>query len=460
MRLRSATGAQAATLVVATTIGVLIPVTAGGGAASGVHYLTTPVQPATVSDTISATGTVAARATLDLAFGATNQPVTAVRVHVGQQVRAGQLLATVDDSAAQAQLAAAQAAVTEASTAATATSPTTASAAPSGTPPGATTSGGSTTVCHTTTVTVSSPSPSPTASPTPTASTSPSPVPTATASTAPTASPSSTAATAGPTRPVRPASLASSASGSGTPRTTRTCTTTKHGATPGGGAASAPSSHANGNASGAGNSLSNAEQQLATAQAGLSATQLEAPQAGVVTTVNAAVGTLPGTPAVELRTTGMNVQVPVQEQDAPHVRTGQTVTITFAALGVTGSGTVSAGALEPAASSSTSGAAALVGGATEAVVSYPVTVTIANAPPGLLPGMSATVSWVATSRKDVLSVPTSALQGSDAGTVVRVLVDGQPRTIPVGIGLSTSSLTQITSGLRAGEQVITGTSTS
>lgn len=179
-----------------------------------------------------------------------------------------------------------------------------------------------------------------------------------------------------------------------------------------------------------------------------------------MTAVNASIGTLPGTPAVELRTTAMNVQVPVQEQDAPYVRTGQTATIDFTALGITGTGTVVGDALEPAASSSTSGAASFLGGSTSDVVSYPVTVTIANAPPGLLPGMSATVSWVATSRSDVLAVPTSALQGSDAGTVVRVLVDGQPRTIPVGIGLSTSSLSQITSGVLAGEQVITGTSTS
>lgn len=450
MRLLSATGAQAATLVVAATTGVLIAVTAGGSAAPGVHYVTTPVEPATVTDTISATGTVAARATLDLAFGAANQPVTGVHVHIGQHVRAGQLLATVADGAARAQLAAAQAAVTEASTAATATSPTTATSAPTGTTPGKTTSAGSTTVCHTTTVTVSSPAPSPT----PAASTAPSPVPTATASTAPV---SPTAPIAGPTRPVRPSSPAGSAIGSGLPRTTRSCVTTKYRPATGTGAAS---SHAGGNASGGGSSLSSAEQQLATAQAALAATQLEAPQAGVVTTVNASIGTLPGTPAVELRTTGMNVQVPVQEQDAPYVRSGQAVTITFAALGVTGAGTVSADALEPATPSATAEGASRVGGTAGAVVSYPVTVTIANAPPGLLPGMSATVNWVATSRNNVLAVPTSALQGSDAGTVVRILVDGQPRTIPVGIGLSTSSLSQITGGLNAGEQVITGTSAS
>lgn len=442
MRLRSATSAQAAVLVAAATAGVLVAATAGSSAAPSVRYLTTAAAPATVTDTISATGTVAAAATLDLAFGATNEPVTAVHVHVGQAVRAGQLLATVDGSSAQAQLAAAEAAVTEATSVAGTTTASSTTGANGSTVP--TRGGAGTTVCRTTTVTISAPAPSPSAALTPSTS-APAPSPTATQS-------------ATPSRSSRPTGKGPGSS-DGTTKTTRTCTTTSSRTS--GTTTSRSTDNAGGGSFDSGTTLSSAEQQLAAAQAAVAATQLTAPQAGIVTAVNAGVGTLPGTPAVEVRTTAMNVQVPVQEQDAPNVRTGQVANISYSALGVTGTGVVSANALEPSStlSSSSSAIAAFLGGSTQAVVTYPVTVTITDPPPGLLPGMSAAVSWVATSRSDVLAVPTSALQGSDAGTVVRVLVGIEPRTVPVSIGLSTSSLTQITAGLRAGDKVITGAST-
>ena len=474
MRLRSAHGAQAAVLVAAACAGALVAAMSGSAAAPTVRYQTTPVAAATVSDTISATGTVAASATVDLAFGATNQPVTAVLVHSGERVRAGQLLATVDDKSAEAALASAQASVDAASAAATNT--TDASASTSGTASGATGArshgtggtGGGTTVCRTTTVTVNGPSTTPSpqpSSPQPSSPQSSSP-PTAT----PSPSPSSTGSAPSSQSPDATASARPSRGSSGPPagaaqvgttRTTRTCTTTTNGSSATGNSSAATSRLvATGTGGGSATSLSNAEQALTAAEAAVAATRLTAPQAGVVSTVDATVGTLPGTPAIEIRTTTMSVQVPVQEQDAPYVQSGQAATINFAALGLTGTGVVAAAPLEPnSATSSNSAASAFLGGSTQAVVTYPVTITITDPPPGLLPGMSATVNWTATTREGVLAIPTSALQGADSGTVVRVLVGSAPRTVPVSVGLSTSSLTEVTAGLRAGDQVITGIST-
>ncbi len=108
LRLRSATGAQAGVILAAATAGALIAVTGSSSAGTtGLRYSTTPAALSTVTDQVSATGAVAADATLDLTFGAANQPVTAVNVHVGQRVRAGDVLATVDATSAAAALAAA-----------------------------------------------------------------------------------------------------------------------------------------------------------------------------------------------------------------------------------------------------------------------------------------------------------------------------------------------------------------
>ncbi len=203
-----------------------------------------------------------------------------------------------------------------------------------------------------------------------------------------------------------------------------------------------------------------AEQQLASAQAALAATKIVAPQDGVVTAVNLTVGTLPANPAIELRTTTLSVQVPVAEQDAPYVAAGQQVQLTYSALGVTGSGTVAAAPLEPSTSSggSTSAGTGRGGagtGATE-VVTYPVTVSIIDPPPGLLVGMSVQAAWTAATRTNVLAVPTQAIQGGDSGYVVRVLVGSRPATRAVTLGLSTTSLTEVTGGLERGDQVVTG----
>ena len=62
-------------------------------------------------------------------------------------------------------------------------------------------------------------------------------------------------------------------------------------------------------------------------------------------------------------------------------------------------------------------------------------------------------------RSNVLLVPTSAVSGSSSASFVRVMLNGTPTYRQVTTGMATSSLTQITSGLTAGEVVVTGTYT-
>jgi hypothetical protein len=70
--------------------------------------------------------------------------------------------------------------------------------------------------------------------------------------------------------------------------------------------------------------------------------------------------------------------------------------------------------------------------------------------------MTGTLEIVIAQRKNVLLVPTSAVSGTGTTSYVRVMMNGSPQYRQVQTGMTTSSYTQITSGLTAGEVVVTG----
>jgi RND family efflux transporter MFP subunit len=200
------------------------------------------------------------------------------------------------------------------------------------------------------------------------------------------------------------------------------------------------------------NSIAQAQNQITQAQNGVTdatnavtATTLKAPVPGVVTAVNISVGLPPPSgAAVELRSATLVVTADVAEQDVPKLKSGQTGQVTFTALGITGTATLSS--LPTQANTSSTGTA----------VTFPVTLTVKNPPPGLLPGMSASVSITIAQRTNVLTVPTAAIQGTDANATVQVMANNQPQTKAVEIGLSTEQRTEVTVGLSEGDVVITG----
>jgi multidrug efflux pump subunit AcrA (membrane-fusion protein) len=195
-------------------------------------------------------------------------------------------------------------------------------------------------------------------------------------------------------------------------------------------------------------SLTQAQSQLVTAKAAVAATTLKAPQAGTVQSMDVVVGALPGSPAVVLRADGYQVVVSVAEQDAPFIKVGQVGTVSFSAINASSPAKV----VQAATSSSTSASSG-------SVAAFSVIFSVTEPPSDLLPGMSASVSMVAVTRKSVLTVPTTAIQSGDVGYFVRILQDGQPVNRPVQLGLSTTSLTEITKGLALGAPVITAVST-
>jgi multidrug efflux pump subunit AcrA (membrane-fusion protein) len=87
-----------------------------------------------------------------------------------------------------------------------------------------------------------------------------------------------------------------------------------------------------------------------------------------------------------------------------------------------------------------------------------VTVVLDETPEDAHDGMSADVTITTATAEGVLTVPTSALQGTEGNYRVRALAaDGTVTAVPVEVGLATASLAEITSGLSAGTTVVTGT---
>jgi membrane fusion protein, macrolide-specific efflux system len=140
----------------------------------------------------------------------------------------------------------------------------------------------------------------------------------------------------------------------------------------------------------------------------------------------------------------------VSQLDVAKLKVGQRVTLTFDALdGADASGTVDDIADAP---ESTEGSAG-----TTTVVQYPVTVRIGKLPTGTRDGMTGQASVVTASRRNVVTVPSSAIGGSSANPTVQVVEDGAVVTRSVVVGLVTAQGSEILTGLQAGEQVVTGT---
>ena len=134
----------------------------------------------------------------------------------------------------------------------------------------------------------------------------------------------------------------------------------------------------------------------------------------------------------------------VTETDVSSIKASQVATITLTALGTDVSGTVSS---VSATGSSSSG-----------VVGFGVVAGLDSVPAGVLSGMSVQVTVVTAQAPGVLSIPSTALGGTLGSYTVSVLADdGTISTRTVGTRPVTTDLAEITSGLVAGDKVVTGT---
>ena len=193
--------------------------------------------------------------------------------------------------------------------------------------------------------------------------------------------------------------------------------------------------------------VAQAQQAVTTAKNALSYTKLVSPVDGVVVAVNVTPGlAAPSGAAMTIRSNDLQVAASVTESDLPSIVLGQDATVTVTALARDVTGKVAR--IDQTAASSNSG-----------VVSYGIVVSLPDVPKSTVPGMSAEIAVTTASAPGVVAVPAIALQTSaDGSYTVRVLDGtGQPQVVPVTVGLISSSLAEVKSGLSAGEAVVTGT---
>lgn len=137
------------------------------------------------------------------------------------------------------------------------------------------------------------------------------------------------------------------------------------------------------------------------------------------------------------------IKVTASEVDVPTIHPGEKATITLNAY----TGKTFVGEVKQVDT---------VGTITSGVVTYNVYVGFVAPPSGIEPGMSATVSIQTARKDDVLTVPSGAIQTLGGSPTVRVLQNGNITNVPVTIGISSDTDTEVTSGLSEGQTVVTG----
>ncbi len=195
-------------------------------------------------------------------------------------------------------------------------------------------------------------------------------------------------------------------------------------------------------------SVEQAQNSLNDAKANLANCYIYAPFAGIVASVpvNLHDSVSSGTTAVTLITNQSITEIPFNEIDITKIKVGQKATLTFDAIdGLSLVGQVTN--------------IDTLGTVTQGVVNYNVEIAFDATGTQVKPGMSVTASIITAADQNVLTVPNSAVKTSGGQSYVQVLVNGKPQQKPVQIGTANDTDTEITSGLNAGDEVVTQTIT-
>ena len=139
-------------------------------------------------------------------------------------------------------------------------------------------------------------------------------------------------------------------------------------------------------------------------------------------------------------------EISLNEVDVAKVKVGQKATLTFDAIpDFTISGQVAE--------------VDTLGMVTQGVVNYTVKIVFDTQDDRVKPGMSVSAAIITNVKQDVLLVSNSAIKSNGNGQYVEVLVNNAPQSQTVETGLSNDTLTEITSGLKENDKVVTQTIT-
>ncbi len=194
-----------------------------------------------------------------------------------------------------------------------------------------------------------------------------------------------------------------------------------------------------------------AQLSLDQARSRLADAELTAPHDGVITMVGVKEGELTGgQPAFVLTDlSAYHVEVTVDEIDIGRVVEGQPVTVTLDAL----PGEALSGWVDAIAET-----ASLDAG----VVSYKVTIRLKPTTAPLRAGMTATVDIVTERRENVLLVPNRfvRLDRASGRAFVDKLVEGEPVSVEIQIGLRDETYSEVLTGLQEGDVIVLVTESS
>lgn len=135
----------------------------------------------------------------------------------------------------------------------------------------------------------------------------------------------------------------------------------------------------------------------------------------------------------------MKITVSVSEALVPKLAIGDQADVAVSAAGAQFSGTVRS--VEKAANMQTQ--------------LYTVTISVPAEVSGLLSGMFAEVTFHTDSADNVITVPSQAILTSGETRYVFVVEDGTAKYVEVTLGMMGSGVTEVTSGLTAGQQLVT-----
>lgn len=138
------------------------------------------------------------------------------------------------------------------------------------------------------------------------------------------------------------------------------------------------------------------------------------------------------------------VSVSLSEIDVPKVKVGDKATVTFDAFpDKTFTGKVISIDLSGSVSSN--------------VTTYPTVILLDTKSQEILPNMVASASIITDTKDEVLMVPTTAVSTENGVSTVQVMRNGKPQPVTVEVGLSSDDNTEIKSGLKEGDTVVTST---
>ncbi len=209
--------------------------------------------------------------------------------------------------------------------------------------------------------------------------------------------------------------------------------------------------------------LEQARLTLEQAKRDLENAKIVAPFDGTITAVTASAGSSGSNATITIADTSkLHVVVLVDESEIAGVTEGQDATLTLDALtGITLTGQVAN--IDPS------------GIISNGVVNYSVRVDLDPTDAPLKLDMTANASIIGEKAENVLAVPTKAIRtgraasqaaaqsgqtiSTTASSMVMVLQDGNPRPVPVTVGMTAGDLTEVSGDLLEGNQVLVMTTT-